>query len=142
MIYDPTVSLENACRSVARACLARACLKESASISTGNDRFSLCHRNSGEGNGEKAMVKKSSLLRISSKLGALARALSVIVPLGNDHGGAVNGITFHRKQSFVGLIERKRSDFGLKIKLGGNAKKIVRIGPGHVGNAAKLAFSP
>jgi hypothetical protein len=43
------------------------------------------------------------------------------VPLWNDHGCAVDGITFHRNQSFIGLIERKRGNFGLKIKLRGNA---------------------
>jgi hypothetical protein len=102
-----------------------------------SDRFWLRHRNSDERNGKEAIAPWHLVKNL-----ARLRRCSVTLPLWNDHGRAVDGIAFDRNQSFIGLIERKHGDFGLKIKLGGKAKKIAGIGPGHVRNAAQLAFSP
>src|SRR5664280_3429485 len=62
--------------------------------------------------------------------------------LRNDHGCAVDGVVLDREQSFVGLMERKLPNLGMKLDLGGNLEEVARIGAGHVRNTANLALAP
>src|ERR1017187_1172001 len=62
--------------------------------------------------------------------------------LRNDHRCAVDGVVLDREQSLVGLMERKLSNLGMELDLGGNLEKVARVGAGHVRNAANLALTP
>src|SRR5271170_7860330 len=72
----------------------------------------------------------------------LFRSLLQITSSDNYDGSSVDGILFHRDQSFVGLVEWKGSHLGLQTNLARNLEKISSVGPSHVCDTPKLALAP